>query len=182
VPARRGVRLLGDPATGWPFRAAASVNIIGLSDHDPCTDPNDPRHIVRERRVNATPDRAALVLFAHGARDARWAEPFLRVAAAARACLPDRDLALAYLEFMSPDLATAVRQLAERGAREIRIVPLFFGRGGHLRSEVPRLVAEIAAQWPEVTLSLGQAAGDSDKVVEALAAFCVAEAQRSGER
>ena len=121
--------------------------------------------------------KVAVILLAHGARDPRWAEPFHRVTAAVRAAAPDLPVLLAFLELMSPDLATAARSLAEEGATRIRIVPLFFGQGGHLRNDVPAMVADIAASLPEVALELARAAGDDDRVVDALAAFCLAEAK-----
>ena len=81
--------------------------------------------------------RPAIILFAHGARDPRWAEPFLRVAERVRAAAPDLALEVAYLEHLEPNLAEAARRLAHQGAKAIRVVPLFIGRGGHLRVEVP---------------------------------------------
>ena len=39
----------------------------------------------------------AIVLFAHGARDPRWAQPFEAIAARVRAAAPDCRVALAYL-------------------------------------------------------------------------------------
>jgi sirohydrochlorin cobaltochelatase len=120
--------------------------------------------------------RPAIILFAHGARDSRWAEPFLRIAERVRASAPDLAVELAYLECIEPSLEVAARRLADGGAREIRVVPLFFGRGGHLRVEVPRLVASTAAALPEVTIELRRPAGDDDAVIDALAAFCLREA------
>ena len=115
---------------------------------------------------------SAVILFAHGARDPRWAEPFHRVAAAVRAAAPELPVELAFLELMAPDLATAARSLAGAGATRIRIVPLFFGQGAHLRNDVPAMVADIAASMPGITLDLAPAAGDDEGVVQALAAFC----------
>jgi sirohydrochlorin cobaltochelatase len=48
-----------------------------------------------------------LILFAHGARDPRWATPFEAVAAAVRAARPGLPVRLAFLAFMSPTLLTA---------------------------------------------------------------------------
>ena len=121
----------------------------------------------------------AVILFAHGARDARWAEPFRRVEAAVRAAAPGLAVELAFLEFMAPDLATAIQSRANAGATRIRIVPLFFGQGGHLRNDVPAMVADIAAALPGVSVTLGRAAGDDDGVIAALAAFCVSETSKS---
>ncbi len=123
--------------------------------------------------MHAANSQPAIILFAHGARDARWAEPFRRVADRVRSAAPDLAVALAYLEHLEPDLATAARGLAEGGARSIRVVPLFLGRGGHLRVEVPRLVAAAAAALPGVTIELALPAGDDDAVIDALASFCL---------
>ena len=123
------------------------------------------------------PARPAVILFAHGARDPRWAEPFLRVAERVRANAPDLPVELAYLEHLPPDLDEAARRLAQRGAKAIRVVPLFFGRGGHLRVEVPRLVAAAAAALPGVAIELALPAGDDDAVIDALAAFSVRAAR-----
>jgi sirohydrochlorin cobaltochelatase len=120
---------------------------------------------------------AAIVLLAHGARDPRWGEPFLRVAERVRADAPDLAVELAYLEHLPPSLGDAIRRLAEGGARSIRVVPLFFGRGGHLREDVPRLVAAIAAELPEVAIDVTLPAGDDDDVQRALALFCLRAAR-----
>jgi sirohydrochlorin cobaltochelatase len=120
----------------------------------------------------------AVVLLAHGARDARWAEPFNRVVAAVRAAAPGLAVELAFLESMTPDLDSAVQRLASSGAASIRIVPLFLGQGGHLRKDVPSMIAEIGASLPGVSLELSPAAGDDGDVVSALAAFCLREARK----
>src|SRR3982750_4358151 len=111
------------------------------------------------------PDNAAaVVLLAHGARDPRWAEPFVQVASDVRAEAPGLAVVLAYLEHLPPSLADAIRELARNGSRSVRIGPLFFGRGGHLREDVPRLVAAIAAELPGVTIELTLPAGDDRAV------------------
>jgi sirohydrochlorin cobaltochelatase len=127
--------------------------------------------------MNDDSARPAVILFAHGARDPRWAEPFLRVAERVRAAVPDLALEVAYLEHLEPNLAEAARRLARRGAKAIRVVPLFIGRGGHLRVEVPRLVAEVVAALPGIAIDLALPAGDDDAVIDALASFCVRAAQ-----
>jgi len=129
----------------------------------------------------ADPDgKRAVVLFGHGSRDERWAEPFHRVAGAVRAAAPDLAVELAFLELMTPDLETAVHRLAAAGATSIRIVPLFLGQGGHLRKDIPAIVAGIAESLPGVSIELSPAAGDDEGVIAALAAFCVAEARKDG--
>jgi len=115
-----------------------------------------------------------VVLFAHGARDPRWAEPFERLRAIVAARRPDAAVTLAFLETMQPDLATASRAMAARGVKQLRVVPLFFGRGGHLREDFPRQVAEARAAAPGVEFEILAAAGEDAGVAEALADFALA--------
>ena len=117
---------------------------------------------------------SAIVLFAHGARDPRWAEPFLAVAARMRAAVPGRRIELAFLELMQPDLDSAVGQLAGQGETRIDIVPLFLGTGGHLRVDLPRLVERVRAAHAGLDLRLHPAIGESERVVDAMAAAALA--------
>ena len=128
-----------------------------------------------------TDKTAAVVLLAHGARDPRWGEPFLRIAEEVRRDAPDLKVELAYLEHLPPSLEEAARGLAKSGVRTIRVVPLFFGRGGHLREDVPRLVATIASQLADVSIEVTLPAGDDPAVQRCLASYCV-RAARGGAR
>ena len=118
----------------------------------------------------------ALVLFAHGARDPRWAEPFEAVAARVRAAAPDCRVALAFLELMAPTLDAAAAGLVGAGATRIDVVPLFLGTGGHLRRDLPPLVDGLRAAHPAVDFHLHAAIGEHAGVVEAMAAAAVAVA------
>jgi sirohydrochlorin cobaltochelatase len=117
---------------------------------------------------------AALILFAHGARDPRWAQPFERVLARVAALAPERAPMLAYLDLMRPDLATAIAAQVDRGFVDVRIVPLFLGSGGHLRSDVPALVERARAVHPGVTITVAEPAGEDAAVIDALARYAAA--------
>jgi sirohydrochlorin cobaltochelatase len=118
----------------------------------------------------------AIVLFAHGAREPRWAEPFEAIAARVRAAAPGRAVVVAYLELMTPTLGDAVAQLVGAGATRIDVVPLFLGTGGHLRRDLPPLVAALRAAHPALAIRLHAAIGEDPAVVEAMARAAVAAA------
>ena len=111
----------------------------------------------------------SLVLFAHGARDPRWAEPFEAVAERVRAAAPDLPVVLAYLELMAPTLDEAVDGAVDGGATTVDIVPLFLGTGGHLRHDLPPLVDALRSVHPDVTIRLHAAIGEHAAVSEAMA-------------
>ncbi len=111
----------------------------------------------------------ALVLFAHGARDPRWAEPFEAVAERVRRAAPSLPVRLAFLEMMVPTLFDAVDALAADGATTIDVVPLFLGTGGHLRKDLPPLVEAARAAHPGLVVRLHAAIGEDATVLDALA-------------
>ena len=111
----------------------------------------------------------ALVLFAHGARDPRWAEPFEAIAARVRAAAPALAVSLAYLELMAPSLDQAVAAHVGGGATAIDVVPLFLGTGGHLREDLPPLVERLRTAHPRVAIRLHAAIGEHASVSEAVA-------------
>lgn len=114
-----------------------------------------------------------LILFAHGSRNADWAAPFEAVAQRVRAARPDARVRLAFLELMAPDLAAAAAELAAAGCTRIAVVPLFLGTGGHVRRDLPKLVDGLRAAHPGVAFTLHGAAGETDLVIDALAAVAL---------
>ena len=111
----------------------------------------------------------ALILFAHGARDPEWANPMRRVQAAIRQRQPGLPVELAFLEFMAPNLGDCARELIAGGARKIVVMPMFVARGGHLKRDVPELLAALQAAHPGVELTLGEVAGEQEMVVQSMA-------------
>jgi len=110
-----------------------------------------------------------LLLFAHGARDPAWAGPFQAIAADLQARRPDLPIALAYLELMPPDLATAAGALVAVGCTRVQIVPMFLGASGHVRRDVPPLVESLRAAHPRVLFVLHDAIGEQPSVIRAMA-------------
>ena len=113
--------------------------------------------------------RKGLILFGHGARDPRWAEPFEAVAARVRAHQPDVDVRLAYLEFMAPTLTEAGDALAAAGCAVVAVQPMFLGTGGHVRRDLPLLVEDLRARHPATRFTLHTAIGETGPVMDAMA-------------
>ena len=114
-----------------------------------------------------------LLLFAHGARDPRWAEPFEAVRQRVQASDPSLAVRLAFLEFMTPSLREAGDSLAAAGCTRVDVVPLFLGAGGHVRKDLPALLAELSAAHAGVQWQLRRAIGEVDSVIDAMARAAV---------
>ena len=113
----------------------------------------------------------AIILFGHGARDARWREPFDRLVTLWRAQYPNVRVELAFLELMQPSLEEAISSLGAAGATEVVVVPVFFGQGGHLRNDFPVLLTACQDQFPGIQLSATPAVGEDDAVLQAIIDF-----------
>lgn len=122
-------------------------------------------------RSSLTTPRSALVLFAHGARDPEWAEPFRAIAVRVSASRKDLAVKLAFLELQPPSLADAITELAATGHRAIHVAPLFMAQGGHLKKDVPALLAEIGKRQPALTIELLPAIGDVPGLRDAIAGW-----------
>ena len=114
-----------------------------------------------------------LLLFAHGARDPQWARPFEAVAAHCRAERGHARVALAFLEFMAPDLVAGGGALAAAGCTEVDVVPLFLAAGGHVRTAIPVLMARLQADHPGVRFPLRQPVGAAPALIAAMAAVAL---------
>jgi sirohydrochlorin cobaltochelatase len=134
--------------------------------------------IARARAV-AAPMRG-LILFAHGARDPRWAEPLQNLRERLARLAPATPVAIAFLEIMEPDLPTAADQLMAAGCDALCIVPIFLGQGGHVRRDLAALVAALRTRHPGKDIRVAAAVGEDNGVLDALAAYCVVALDQSG--
>ena len=117
--------------------------------------------------------KAGIVLFAHGSRDPEWARPFEALAATLSPKF-DGPVKLAYLELMPPSLEQAIGALVADGAKTIRVVPVFLGQGGHVKEDLPKLLAAARKRHPGIEFSLDAPIGEQTAVIEAIADAIVA--------
>jgi sirohydrochlorin cobaltochelatase len=108
-----------------------------------------------------------IILFAHGSREPEWAQPLESIA---HELAGQFIVELAYLERMKPTLDEAVDSAVAKGARRVRIVPVFLGVGGHLKKDLPRLVEAARARHAGLEIVLEQTIGERKEITDAIAA------------
>ena len=113
-----------------------------------------------------------VILFAHGARDPRWAEPFERLRALVGPRLGGAHVCLAFLELMEPSLDQAVDAMVADGCTSLAIVPIFLGQGSHLRRDLPQKVAALRLRLPTIPVAVAEPAGEDEAVLRAIADYC----------
>jgi sirohydrochlorin cobaltochelatase len=117
-------------------------------------------------------DKHGIILFGHGARDPRWAEPFERLAAKLGS-QHGGPVGLAFLELMTPNLADAISAQANEGCLAVTVIPVFFGQGGHVRRDLPELLDRCRAMHPSLDIWCATAVGEDDGVLDAVAGYCL---------
>ncbi len=115
----------------------------------------------------------ALVLFAHGARDPKWAAPFQRLREITQIQSPEVKVALAFLELMTPKLPELVKQLVQDGCMDITVVPVFFGQGGHVLRDLPVMLEQLKNEHSGLNLKTVAAVGEDADVLNAIARYCI---------
>ena len=117
--------------------------------------------------------KRAVIVFAHGSRDALWREPVEAVAARVRELDPSLAVACAYLEITQPDLIEAATQLIAGGARRVSVLPLFIGVGKHARQDLPALIGHLREAHPLVLFEMRAAVGEDPAMIEAMARLAI---------
>jgi sirohydrochlorin cobaltochelatase len=117
--------------------------------------------------------RHGLILLAHGARDPLWAEPFEALAERVRALAPQTPVRVAFLELMQPDLETAAGELIASGVERVRVIPVFFGQGAHVRRDLPQRIGRLRSRHPRIAFESAPPVGEERTVLDALARYCV---------
>lgn len=119
---------------------------------------------------NSSAAKRAVVLFGHGARDPQWADPLKSLQAMLAEQLGQSFVVeLAFLELMEPSLPDVVKCMSLGGVTQIDIIPVFFGRGGHLKKDFPVLMADLKCAYPEMTIQATEAVGQWNAMWQALA-------------
>ncbi len=120
-----------------------------------------------------SPSPEAVIVFAHGSRDPLWRQPVEAVAQRVRELHPASAASCAYLELCEPDLMQAADALIGAGARRLVVLPLFIGVGKHAREDLPVLLAQLSAAYPDVEIVLRPAVGEDPGLIDAMARLAI---------
>ena len=120
--------------------------------------------------------KSSLILFAHGSRDPKWAEPFKAIQSLIRAQAPALRVELAFLELMQPGIQECLSNLVKQGVKRVSIVPIFLAAGRHLREDLPALIAPIQQQFPDLVIDVSAPIGEIPEFQAAIAKLALAQA------
>ncbi|MEK7344092.1 MAG: CbiX/SirB N-terminal domain-containing protein [Pseudomonadota bacterium] len=120
--------------------------------------------------------QTGVILFAHGSRDPLWRLPIDAVAQQMTQRWPDLSVACAFLELTTPDLANTVDAMMMQGKTHLRIVPMFLGVGRHAREDLPQLVNDLIAAYPQMHFELLPSIGEHPAMTQLMAEIAAGQA------
>ena len=115
-----------------------------------------------------------VVVLAHGSRGNLGSQAVVetldRIAKGLKVLLsPDVEIVGGAMQFNHPDLKEAARSLIARGAKLIVVAPYFLFPGRHVTEDIPELIKELNASYPEVKFALADNLGLDESFVELMA-------------
>lgn len=117
----------------------------------------------------------AIVLFCHGSPDPEWSRPFFALQDIIAAKADKTPVALAYLDPAKPTFTDVVAQLAGTGVKHITVAPIFLARGGHVKKDLPELVA-AAKEKHNIEFNVLPTIGEDEALLGAIADWVMAAA------
>ena len=79
---------------------------------------------------------------------------------------PDVVVRYAHMELSDPDVAAGFAHCVKGGATEVTVFPYMLSPGRHSTADIPRMVAEAARTFPQVTFTVTPAFGVHEKLAE----------------
>jgi sirohydrochlorin ferrochelatase len=72
----------------------------------------------------------------------------------------------AHMELALPDIAAGFSSCVEAGATDVTVFPYMLSPGRHSTADIPRMVANVAKTFPNVSFSVTPAFGLHEKLAE----------------
>jgi sirohydrochlorin ferrochelatase len=91
-----------------------------------------------------------ILIVGHGSRESQANQEFTDFVNAYKTLNPHLDIRLAYTELAQPDTRTALLAFAPV-RKKIIIVPLFLFTSGHVKNDIPLILAELKPRFPTNT-------------------------------
>ena len=109
-----------------------------------------------------------IIVVDHGSRLAEANDLLIEVARALEQQSGAAIVEPAHMELAEPRLDQAFAACVRRGARRVIVHPYFLAPGRHSTLDIPRIVAEAAANHPGVTYSITDPLGSDPRIVEVI--------------
>ena len=108
----------------------------------------------------------AIIILGHGSRVPDASKDMECVAAGLKSKYQHALVEVCHMSQLGPHFPEAFEKCVRQGATEVLVLPYFLHMGQHLRADIPRILREKAAEFPNVKLVLGKNLGFDPLLVD----------------
>ncbi len=112
--------------------------------------------------------KEAMVIIAHGSREAESNQAFLQLVDKFRTFYPEKHVQAAFLELAKPLIHEAIELCVSKGAEEITVMPLMFFQGKHVKTDIPAIIEKAKASHPQVDFHYTKPLAEYPGLLEAM--------------
>ena len=109
-----------------------------------------------------------VLVIAHGSRAKETETTLETVLSMVKAKIPETIIEYAFMEFSERTVEKGISALAARAVKEIKIVPYFLFMGIHMKKDIPEMVKACAANYPGITIDMGEPLGVDERLADIL--------------
>ncbi len=108
-----------------------------------------------------------VILVAHGSRQAEQNDVFVQVIDLIREILDDEySIDGAFMSFSEMNIETKLKEVIDKGAKEIIIVPYLLFAGNHVIETIPKKVDSFMKNYPDVKIIYKESFGADKRLAE----------------
>jgi|WetSurMetagenome_2_1015567.scaffolds.fasta_scaffold678705_1 sirohydrochlorin ferrochelatase len=112
------------------------------------------------------PSHPAVILLGHGSRVPDAGRHMERVAAGLKQKYGYEIVEICYMSRLGPHFPETFVKCVDQGADRVMVIPYFLHDGLHLVLDIPTMLQEMAQDYPDVKLVLGNNLGFDDTLVD----------------
>ena len=109
-----------------------------------------------------------VLVVAHGSRAKETEATLEAIVSMVQAQIPQTNIEYAFMEFSDRTIEKGFSALAAKAITEITIVPYFLFTGIHIKQDIPEMVAECAANYPDIKISMTLPLGVDQRLADIL--------------
>ena len=110
--------------------------------------------------------KEALLIIDHGSKFSEANDMIEDVANVVRSLKPNLIVEVAHMELASPDIQAGFQKCVEKGAQRVIAHPYMLAPGRHATTDIPRLVQQAAAAYPDIEFRVTQPLGVHRNIAE----------------
>jgi sirohydrochlorin cobaltochelatase len=134
--------------------------------------------------MNPLSPETAVILIDHGSKEAKANAMLETMVRLYQAETGQRIVEAAHMSILAPTLEDAIERSISRGAHRIVVAPFFLAAGTHGGGDIPRMVRDAAARFPDVSIAVAEPLAPDPLLVKILhqrVLACVAAVGESGQ-